>query len=98
MKQPPFEYVAPDSLEEADSLAAQHGAHAKLLAGGQSLIPAMNFRVVQPAMLIDLNRVTELRYIRQSDDGALAIGSMTNQHQLEIDGLVPDRVPLLFEA
>ena len=98
MKPAPFEYLAPDSLEEAVSLAAQHGDHAKLLAGGQSLIPAMNFRVVQPAMLIDLNRVTELRYIRQNEGGALAIGSMTTQHELEIDGQVPDRVPLLFEA
>src|SRR3990172_5120855 len=98
MKPPPFEYVAPDSLEEAVSLAAQHGAHAKLLAGGQSLIPAMNFRVVQPAMLIDLNRISELRYVHQGDDGSLAIGAMTTQHELEIDALVPDRAPLLFEA
>lgn len=98
MKPAPFEYVAPDSLEEAVSLMAQHGADAKLLAGGQSLIPAMNFRVVQPAMLIDLNRIGELRYIRSSDGGSLAIGAMTTQHELETDGVVPDHAPLLFEA
>lgn len=98
MKPPPFEYVAPDSLEEAVSLASQHGAHAKFLAGGQSLIPAMNFRVVQPGLLIDLNRLQELRYVRQGEDGSLAIGAMTTQYELEIDALVPDRAPLLFEA
>lgn len=98
MKPAPFEYVAPDSLEEAISLAAKHGTDAKLLAGGQSLIPAMNFRVVQPAILIDLNRIQELRYVRPGDDGSLAIGAMTTQHQIETDALVPDRAPLLFEA
>lgn len=98
MKPPPFEYVAPDSLEEAVSLASQHGAHAKFLAGGQSLIPAMNFRVVQPGLLIDLNRLQELRYVRHGEDGSLAIGAMTTQYELEIDALVPDRAPLLFEA
>jgi carbon-monoxide dehydrogenase medium subunit len=98
MKPAPFEYVAPDSLEQAVSLTAQHGADAKLLAGGQSLIPAMNFRVVQPAMLIDLNRIPELRYIRPGDDGSLMIGAMTTQHELETDGLVSERAPLLCEA
>jgi carbon-monoxide dehydrogenase medium subunit len=98
MKPAPFEYVAPDSLEQAASLAAQHGADAKLLAGGQSLIPAMNFRVVQPAMLIDLNRIAELRYVRPEADGSLAIGAMTTQHELETNSLVADRTPLLFET
>jgi carbon-monoxide dehydrogenase medium subunit len=98
MKPAPFKYVAPDSLEEAVDLAAQHGTQAKLLAGGQSLIPAMNFRVVQPAMLIDLNRISELRYVRPMDDGSLAIGAMTTQHQLETDPLVRERAPLLSEA
>lgn len=98
MKPAPFKYVAPDSLEEAVDLAAQHGADAKLLAGGQSLIPAMNFRVVQPAMLIDLNRIQELRYVRPTDDGSLALGAMTTQHQLEADPLVRERAPLLSDA
>lgn len=98
MKPAPFEYVAPDSLEQALDLAARYGADAKLLAGGQSLIPAMNFRVVQPAMLIDLNRVPDLRYVRPGEDGLLSIGAMTTQHELETDALVPDRAPLLYEA
>jgi carbon-monoxide dehydrogenase medium subunit len=98
MKPAPFEYVAPDSLAEAVSLADQHSGDAKLLAGGQSLIPAMNFRVVQPAMLIDLNRIGELRYVRPGDDGALVIGAMTTQHELETSALVAERAPLLAEA
>jgi len=56
-----FEYHAPDSLAQALDLMSQHADAAKILAGGQSLVPAMNFRVVQPSMLIDLNRVAEWR-------------------------------------
>jgi len=96
MKPAPFEYFAPDSLEAALELKAQHGDEAKALAGGQSLIPAMNFRVAQPTLLIDLNRITELRYIRKN--GALRIGAMTVQAQAEYDGLVATHAPLLHEA
>lgn len=98
MKPAPFEYAAPDSLEQAVSLAAEYGGDAKLLAGGQSLIPAMNFRVVQPAMLIDLNRVSELRYVRPAGDGSLMIGAMTTQHELETSELIAEHAPLLSEA
>ena len=64
MKPAPFEYYVPDSLEQALDILHEQGDSAKLLAGGQSLVPAMNFRVVQPNALIDLNRVEELRYIQ----------------------------------
>jgi carbon-monoxide dehydrogenase medium subunit len=60
MKPAPFEYLVPDSIEQALELKRQHGDEAKILAGGQSLVPAMNFRVVQPTVLIDLNRIKEL--------------------------------------
>lgn len=96
MKPAPFEYFAPDSLEEALELKTKHGDEAKLLAGGQSLIPAMNFRVAQPTMLIDLNRISELRYIRKN--GTLRIGAMTVQSQAEHDALVGKHTPLLHEA
>lgn len=96
MKPAPFEYHAPDSLEEALELKAQHGDEGKALAGGQSLIPAMNFRVAQPTLLIDLNRINELRYIRKN--GALHIGAMTQQSQAERDPLVAKHTPLLHEA
>lgn len=98
MKPAPFEYHAPDSLEQALELLQQHGPEAKLLAGGQSLVPAMNFRVVQPAVLIDLNRVGELDYIRQDKNSGLRIGAMTRERSLEFDPLVSKWSPLLSEA
>jgi len=98
MKPPAFEYHAPDSLDAALELMAQHGADAKVLAGGQSLVPAMNFRVAQPALLVDLNGLAELDTIRQSDDGELRIGAMTRQRRLERDPLVAQFAPLLHEA
>jgi carbon-monoxide dehydrogenase medium subunit len=97
MKPAPFEYFAPDSIDEALSLLMDHGSDAKLLAGGQSLVPAMNFRVVQPSALIDLNRIRELDYVRQ-DDGCLRIGAMTRERTLESDPVVGKWSPLLREA
>ncbi len=76
---------------------AEHGDRAKLLAGGQSLIPAMNFRLAQPAMLVDLNAIGELQYIRENN-GGLEIGAMTRQRQVERDRLVAQHSPLLYEA
>lgn len=67
MKPAPFEYKAPATTDEAVDLLAEHGWDAKLLAGGQSLVPAMNFRLAQPAVLLDLNRIDELAYIRTVD-------------------------------
>ncbi|MEX2160886.1 MAG: xanthine dehydrogenase family protein subunit M [Anaerolineales bacterium] len=96
MKPAPFEYFAPETLEAALELKAQHGDEGKALAGGQSLIPAMNFRVAQPSILIDLNPISELRYIHKN--GAMRIGAMTVQSYAEHDGLVAKHVPLLHEA
>jgi carbon-monoxide dehydrogenase medium subunit len=97
MKPAPFEYHAPTSLEQALDLKSRHGDEAKILAGGQSLVPAMNFRVVQPEMLIDLNRITALGYIREADE-CFRIGSMTRERQLEFDASIARRIPLLHEA
>lgn len=97
MKPAPFDYHVPDSLEQALDLLHEYGDQAKLLAGGQSLVPAMNFRVVQPSVLIDLNRVAELSYIRE-EDSVLRIGAMTRERQLELDPLIPKWSPLLEEA
>lgn len=96
MKPAPFEYHAPVTVEEALALLAEHGWDAKLLAGGQSLIPAMNFRLAQPAVLIDLGRVPELAYVEESD-GELRVGAMTRQAVLERDPAVAS-VPLLQQA
>ncbi len=98
MKPAPFEYRAPVRLDVALELLQQHGDEAKLLAGGQSLIPLLNFRLSRPETLIDLNRLSELDYIRAADDGGLRIGAMTRQSRLETDPLVAARAPLLHEA
>ena len=97
MKPAPFEYYVPDSIEQALDLLREHGDSARLLAGGQSLVPAMNFRVVQPGVLIDLNRVGELKYIRD-DHATLQIGAMTRERELEFAPVISKRTPLLAEA
>ncbi|HUE98796.1 MAG TPA: xanthine dehydrogenase family protein subunit M [Anaerolineales bacterium] len=97
MKPAPFEYYVPDSIEEAIALLRDHGSDAKLLAGGQSLVPAMNFRVVQPSALIDLNRVKELDYVRE-EENCVRIGAMTRERTLEFEPLISKRFPLLAEA
>jgi carbon-monoxide dehydrogenase medium subunit len=97
MKPPRFEYVAPRSEEEALALLGEHRDQAKLLAGGQSLIPLMNFRLAQPEIVIDLNRISSLAYVR-GGDGAFAIGALTRQHVLERDAGVVGRIPMLAEA
>lgn len=98
MKPPPFKYYAPTSLAEALTRLAEHGGEAKALAGGQSLIPTMNFRLAQPGALVDLNHIPELSYIRPSSDGGLAIGAMTRHRQVERSALVKERAPLVFET
>jgi carbon-monoxide dehydrogenase medium subunit len=97
MKPAPFEYYVPDSLERALDLMNQHAGEAKILAGGQSLVPAMNFRVVQPNVLIDLNRVGELGFIREEGE-TVRIGAMTRERHLEFDPSIAKRTPLLTEA
>jgi carbon-monoxide dehydrogenase medium subunit len=98
MKPAPFDYAAPASLDEALALKAEHGDEAKFLAGGQSLVPAMNFRLVQAAMLVDLNRLGDLDYVRVDSDGGLRLGAMTRQRRLERDPLIAQHAPLLHAA
>jgi len=97
MKPAPFAYHRPATLDEALALLAEHGGEAKPLAGGQSLIPAMNFRLARPAVLVDLNRVAELGYVRAGRDG-LQIGAMTRQRAVERSEAVRSAAPLLAEA
>lgn len=97
MKPAPFEYHAPSSIEEVVNLKSQYGDDAKFLAGGQSLVPAMNFRVVQPSVLIDLNRVDELSYLRE-DKNVIRVGSMARERHLEFNASIKKYTPLLHEA
>ena len=98
MKPAPFDYLAPASLNEALGLMEEHGFDAKLLAGGQSLIPAMNFRLAQPSLLIDLNGVSELNKLHADESHGVRIGSMTRQSQVEHSHVVRDLAPLLYEV
>lgn len=98
MKPAPFDYVAPASLAEALAVMDDHGYDAKLLAGGQSLIPVMNFRLAQPTMIVDLNNVPELGRLEATADGGLRLGAMVRHSQLEHSADVARRAPLLHET
>ena len=97
MKPPPFEYDDPETTDEALSLLNQYGDETKVLAGGQSLVPLLNFRLARPDRLIDINRVAELDYIRE-EDGTLRIGAMTRQATLERSDLAAAHCPLLIDG
>jgi aerobic carbon-monoxide dehydrogenase medium subunit len=97
MKPAPFHYHEPKTLVEALDLLAQFGETAKPLAGGQSLVPMMNFRLARPAHLVDLNGVRELNYLKV-ENGELRIGAMTRQRALERSPIVAESWPLLQEA
>jgi aerobic carbon-monoxide dehydrogenase medium subunit len=97
VKPPAFEYVVVASTEEAVAQLAAHGDDARLLAGGQSLMPILNMRLATPGRLVDLNRVGALSYIVERR-GGVAIGAMTRQRTAERSELVATAVPLLAEA
>jgi carbon-monoxide dehydrogenase medium subunit len=98
MKPAPFTYYAPATVDEALARLTEHGWDAKVLAGGQSLIPLMNFRLAQPSVLVDLNNISELFYIRPARDGGVLVGAMARQRQVEHDSLVAQRAPLIHET
>jgi carbon-monoxide dehydrogenase medium subunit len=97
VKPPAFEYVVVASTEEAVAQLAAHGDDARILAGGQSLMPILNMRLATPGRLVDLNRVGTLSYIVERP-GGVAIGAMTRQRTAERSELVATAVPLLAEA
>ncbi|MFZ0545445.1 MAG: xanthine dehydrogenase family protein subunit M [Candidatus Promineifilaceae bacterium] len=92
-----FDYYSPTTLTEAVSLLKEHGYNAKILAGGQSLIPAMRFRLSLPEVLIDINGVEDLNYLRESD-GHLTIGAMVRESTLEESLLVQEKYHLLADV
>ena len=97
MKPAKFDYHAPTSLDEAVALLQRYGGDAKILAGGQSLMPLLNFRLSRPAALVDLNRIASLAYIRE-ENGQVRLGAMTRQRTIEFSPVVARRLPLLSEA
>ena len=98
MKPAPFEYFAPTTVDEALAHLTEYGYDAKVLAGGQSLIPMMNFRLAQPSVIVDLNNIKDLSFIRTNEDGALSIGAMSRHHQVEQSSLVAERAGLISET
>jgi aerobic carbon-monoxide dehydrogenase medium subunit len=97
VKPTPFAYFAPSALDEALDILADRGREARVLAGGQSLIPLMNFRAVSPAALVDIGRIPGLDRI-EAENGAIRIGCMVRQRAAEYAPLIGERLPLLREA
>jgi xanthine dehydrogenase iron-sulfur cluster and FAD-binding subunit A len=95
MKPAPFEYFAPTDIAEALDLLAHYGDEAKILAGGQSLMPLMNMRLARPSVLVDINRLSALSHIALDTNGALAIGALTRQRAIERASLIQTHYPLL---
>ena len=98
MKPAPFKYVAATSLDQALSLKAQYGDEARFLAGGQSLIPAMNFRLARPAVLIDINGLTALAGVDNAKAGDIRVGALTRYRALERDSDFLKACPLFADA
>ncbi|MEE9198288.1 MAG: xanthine dehydrogenase family protein subunit M [Dehalococcoidia bacterium] len=98
MKPASFEYYAPSELDEALSLLQQHGDDAKVLAGGQSLVPLMNMRLARPSIIVDINGISELEYINRAPEGGLHAGALARQRALERSSLVREISPLISEA
>jgi carbon-monoxide dehydrogenase medium subunit len=98
MKPAPFEYYAPKTVDEALTRLAEFGYDAKVLAGGQSLIPMMNFRLAQPSIIVDINSIAELSYIRQNDHGGLNIGALARHSEVEVSPQIAARAALITEA
>ena len=92
-----FEYFSPRTIEEAIALLQKHGPDAKLLSGGQSLIPMMKLRLVSPEYIVDINRIPGLDYISESD-GHLKIGALAREHELESSEAVKTRFPILADT
>lgn len=97
LKSPPFQYTRSATLDEACDSLARHGEDAKLLAGGQSLVPMMAMRLLRPAWLVDINEIQALRFVAPERD-CVRIGACTRQAALERDDALAARVPLIRQA
>ena len=98
MKPAPFRYIAVRSLDQALELKAEHGDEARFLAGGQSLMPTLNFRLSQPAVLIDINPLAQCAGVQKSGPDTLRIGALTRYRDLERAPAIAENLPLIKEA
>jgi aerobic carbon-monoxide dehydrogenase medium subunit len=94
---PSFEYLRPKTVPEAVTMLQQHGAEAKILSGGQSLIPMMKLRLARPGFLIDINRIAGLSYVKE-EGGYLKIGGLTREAELEASPLLRSKYPILLDT
>jgi aerobic carbon-monoxide dehydrogenase medium subunit len=94
---PSFEYLRPKTVPEAFAMLQQHGDEAKILSGGQSLIPMMKLRLARPGVLVDINRISGLSYVKE-EGGYLKIGGLTREAELEASPLVRSKYPILFDT
>ncbi len=92
-----FDYLVARDVNEAVTLLSQHGEGAKILAGGQSFIPLLRFRLATPSLLIDINRIADLEYIQETN-GELRIGALTREADLDTAPLIRERYPILYET
>ena len=97
MKPAAFEYVVADSVEMAVASLAQAGGDAKIIAGGQSLVPMLNFRLLRPSVLVDINRIPGLAHVRE-DGNVVRVGALTRHHELETSPVIAAHFPVLREA
>src|SRR5262249_56003132 len=94
---PSFEYLRPNTIKEALAMLQQHGDAAKILSGGQSLIPMMKLRLARPEYIIDINRIPGLEYVKE-DGGYLAIGGLTREADLESSELIRSKFPIIHDT
>ncbi|RCW68528.1 FAD binding domain-containing protein [Pseudorhodoferax soli] len=98
MKPAPFDYCCPDSVEEALGILTERGSDAKVMAGGQSLTPMLNFRVVRPEIIVDISRLIELDYVCDRGDGGLTVGALTRHRVMETSPQVARVFPVIPET
>jgi carbon-monoxide dehydrogenase medium subunit len=92
-----FEYFSPETVSEAIALLHEHGDGAKILSGGQSLIPMMKIRLARPEYIIDINRLADLQYVKE-EDGFLKIGGLTREADLEVSSLIRSKYPIILDT
>ena len=92
-----FEYFSPATISEAIALLQKHGDGAKILSGGQSLIPMMKVRLARPEYIVDINRIANLQYVKE-EDGFLKIGGLTRESDLEVSNLIRSKYPIILDT
>jgi carbon-monoxide dehydrogenase medium subunit len=97
MKPAAFDYVVAESVDAAVAALAAADGEAKILAGGQSLVPMLNFRLLRPSVLVDINRIPDLAFIEEEAD-AIVVGALTRHHRLETSPVIARHVPVLAES